>query len=124
MLKINDFVWVKKCNEKVPDNIEYWHFIYYNGECSRRYRIIPIYSHEILDFPDLQNKPELYAYFESIGVKSEDVPGVDIDNLILIDGYIYKEEKIRGVFETIDDAKYKAYQDYFNSFVYPKSLVF
>ena len=116
-----DFIWYEKRANNIKENpLEYWYTCYYNGDHSRKYYIMPQYPLAGKVCVDKRKEPELYVLFEAMGSKiTDDISYSDVE-----DGYKYERNgSFKRVFKTLEEAKERAYVDYYMVFGYAASFI-
>lgn len=122
LLKENDFVWkIKKINNIKSNPIEYIYTTYNNNNTARKYYIVPQYSLIDEKYNDLNSEPELYIYFESTGLRLKDGEEYCKYSSIM-DVYKYEKGTFKRAFKSIEEAKHRAYIDYYMIYCYVKSF--
>ena len=121
ILKKSDFIWKEKIVNGTDGKIDYWYTVYYNGNSSRKYYVVPQYPLNEKGCVDISLEPELYIYFEAIGEKVEDEKL--LSSYGIGDGYKYNEGVFKRAFKSLDEAKEWAYKDYYNIYGYAMSFL-
>ena len=121
MLKETDFQWKVRRANNIPTNpIECEYCIVDHGDgCGQMYSVHPLYSQNT---DGLINREDGYKYFVlyvcKVKLATEEDQGRDFFSFSDYSGYVVVSETFIAVFDTMDDAKKRAFTQYKHHFGY------